>query len=154
MALLTKVDRIRGLLNDPLNRKLVSDLFAPDSTYVSLNFENPELKKIMPWAGTAKGLQAVLDTYAQVGKYWKNEMLEVTDSVESEDSVAVFGRFTYRSVTTGKAVTSPFCIFAKFQQSKVVYMQFMEHTFGTASTFRTGGAWTFRSNPEGEEIKL
>jgi hypothetical protein len=32
-------------------------LVAPDATYVSLNFSNPELKKIMPWTGTDKGLE-------------------------------------------------------------------------------------------------
>jgi hypothetical protein len=28
---------------------------APDVTYVSLNYDNPDLKKIMPWAGTSRG---------------------------------------------------------------------------------------------------
>ena len=108
----------------------------------------------MRLTGTGKGSQSVVDTYRQVGEYWRNEELEITDSVESEDKVAVFGTFTYRSGTTGKAITSPFCIFAKFERGKVAYMQFMEDTFGTASTFRTGGTWNFHSNPQGEEIKL
>ena len=146
--------RVRELLGDPLNAELVNDLVAPGATYVSLNYDNPELKRIMPWAGTATGPQAVLETYRQVGAYWKNEGLEILDSVESEDRVAVFGTFTYRSVTTGKAVTSPFCIFAKFEDGKVTYMQFMEDTFGTASTFRTGGTSTFHSDPKGEEVRL
>lgn len=150
----TKTDRIRGLLNDPLNQELVQALVAPDATYVSLNFDNTELKKIMPWAGTGKGPQIVMDTYRQVGEYWKNEGLEVTDSLESNDSVAIFGRFTYRSVTIGKAITSPFSILAKFEDGKVVYMQFLEDTFGTASTFRTGGSWAIHSNPQGKEITL
>ena len=33
-------------------------LVAQDATYVSLNFSNPELKKIMPWTGTDKGPRA------------------------------------------------------------------------------------------------
>ncbi|MER2105166.1 MAG: nuclear transport factor 2 family protein, partial [Pseudomonas atacamensis] len=33
-------------------------LAAPDATYVSLNFDNPELRKIMPWTGTNKGPKA------------------------------------------------------------------------------------------------
>ncbi len=89
-----------------------------------------------------------------MSKYWKNEGLEVTDSVESESSVAVFGKFTYRSVTLGKVITSPFCIFAKFEHGKIIYMQFMEDTFGTASTFRAGGTWKIHSNPEQEEIDV
>ena len=154
MVMQTKAEKIRGLLKDPLNVDLVNDLVAADATYVSLNFDNPDLKKIMPWAGTGKGPQAVLDTYAQVGRYWKNEGLEVTDTIESEDTVAVFGKFSYRSVTVGKAVTSPFCIFARFDNDKIAYMQFMEDTFGTASTFRTGGRWTVRSNPDGHELEV
>ncbi len=154
MSIQTKVERIQALLNDPLNVDLVNKLIAKDATYVSLNFDNPELKEIMPWTGTGTGPQAVLDTYRQVGHYWKNEGLKITDFVETSDKVAVFGTFTYRSVTLGKAITSPFCIFAKFDDEQVVYMQFMEDTFGTASTFRSGGRWTFHSNPEGKIIEL
>jgi len=33
--------------------------FAPDATYVSLNAENAELSKILPWAGTSRGPQGV-----------------------------------------------------------------------------------------------
>jgi len=149
-----KAERITELLKDPLNVEFVHDLVAPDATYVSLNFENAELKKIMPWAGTGKGPQAVLDTYAQVGQYWTNEELKITDSVESGDSVAVFGAFTYKSVTVHKTITSPFCIFAKFKKDQIVYMQFMADTFGTASTFRTGGVWRFHSDPKGQEMDL
>ena len=33
-------------------------LVAEDATYISLNFDNPELKQILPWTGTSKGPQA------------------------------------------------------------------------------------------------
>ncbi len=33
-------------------------------------------------------------------------------------------------------------------------MQFMEDTFGTASTFRSGGVATYRSDPDGGEVAL
>ena len=150
----TLTQAIQKMLNDPTNPEVIDALVAPDATYVSLNYENAELKKIMPWAGTGKGPQAVLSTYAQVGRYWKNEGIEIKDSVEAGENVAVFGSFTYRSNTLGEAITSPFCIFAKFKEGKIVYMQFMEDTFGTASTFRSGGTWNFRSNPEGPEVEL
>ncbi len=150
----TLTQAIQKMLNDPTNPEVIDALVAPDATYVSLNYENAELKKIMPWAGTGTGPQAVLSTYAQVGRYWKNEGIEIKDSVEAGENVAVFGSFTYRSNTLGKAITSPFCIFAKFKEGKIVYMQFMEDTFGTASTFRSGGTWNFRSNPEGPEVEL
>ena len=70
------------------------------------------------------------------------------------ENVAVFGRFTYRSATLCKAVTSPFAILAKVRDGQVIFMQFMEDTFGTASTFRSGGVATYRSDPDGGEVRL
>ena len=66
----------------------------------------------------------------------------------------MFGRFTYRSVTLGKAVTSPFAILAKVKDGQITFMQFMEDTFGTAATFRSGGVVTYRSDPDGGEMEL
>ena len=61
----TPTEIVQALLKDPTNLHIVSQLVAPNATYVSLNFENQELKAIMPWAGTAKGPQAVVDTYSR-----------------------------------------------------------------------------------------
>jgi hypothetical protein len=46
-------------------------LVASDATYVSLNFDNPELKQIEPWTGTAHGPSAYSSTFLRVAKYWK-----------------------------------------------------------------------------------
>jgi ketosteroid isomerase-like protein len=54
----------------------------------------------------------------------------------------------------GKQVTSPFAIFAKVADGKVTYLQFMEDTFATASSFRSDGEWHFRSNPDGSEVTV
>ncbi len=147
-------DVVRQLLADPTNPDVVNALVAPDATYVSLSDDNPELKRIMPWAGTAKGPGAVLDTYRRVGRYWKNEGFQVEAVLETGGTVAVFGRFTYRSVTLGKSVTSPFAILARVAGGRVVFMQFMEDTFGTAATFRSGGTWTFHSDPDGPPVTV
>ena len=48
-----------------LNPDTINRVVAPDATYVSLNTEDPELSKIMPWTGTSRGPQAVLVTYLQ-----------------------------------------------------------------------------------------
>ena len=148
------VGMIEQLLTDPTNLELVSSLVAPDVTYVSLNFDNPELKRVMPWAGTARGPQVIVETYSQVGQYWKNKGLTISDRLESENSAAVFGSFTYESNTLGKTITSPFCIFIRVTKGKIVYMQFMEDTFGTASTFRAAGSWLFQSNPKGAAVEI
>jgi len=49
-----------------------------DSTYVSLTFDNPELKKIMPWASTHKGPQSVLEAFAGMQSLWKTLDFKVT----------------------------------------------------------------------------
>ena len=148
------VGMIEKLLADPTNDELVNSLVAADATYVSLNFDNPELKRVMPWAGTTRGPQAVVDTYTRVGQYWKNKGLTISDRLESQSSAAVFGSFTYESNTLGKSITSPFCIFIRVTDGKIVYMQFMEDTFGTASTFRETGSWVFRSDPAGAPVEI
>jgi len=96
-------------------------LVAPDATYVSLNFSNPELKKIMPWTGTDKGPRAYSGTFLGVANYWKIEDFTVTDKFASGEDVAVFGKFTYRSVAVGHVITSPFSIHAKVHDDKIVY---------------------------------
>ena len=151
----TPAEVVRAILDNATDLNAVRDLVAPDATYVSLSYENPDLKRVMPWAGTSQGgPEAVVDTYARVGRYWSNEGFQVEDVIEDADRVAVFGRFTYRSTTLGKAVTSPFAILARVTDGRVTYMQFMEDTFGTASTFRAGGQAVFRADPDGGEVVL
>ena len=145
---------VRTLLGDPTNPEVVHRLMAPDATYVSLNFDNPDLRRIMPWCGTRKGPEALLDTYTRVNRFWHSEAFEIEELFSQGENVAVFGRFTYRSVTLEKTITSPFAILAKVKDGRIVFMQFMEDTFGTASTFRTGGAATYRSDPDGGEVTL
>ena len=108
----------------------------------------------MPWAGTQHGPEAIVSTYASVGRYWKNEGFEVRDIFEQDGKVAVFRSFTYRSTNLGKAITSPFSIFARVEDGRITYMQFMEDTFGTAATFQSSGSATYRADPDGEEITL
>ena len=146
------IDVVRAILDNPTDLASVKTLVAADATYVSLNFENIEQKKIMPWAGTQRGPEAIVSTYEQVGRYWKNEGFEISDIFGSGEKVAVFNRFTYRSTTLGKRVSSPFAIFAKVIDGQVTSMQFMEDTFGTASTFRSAGSVTYRPDPDGAEV--
>ncbi len=150
----TATEVVRTLLNDPTNTDVVRELVAPKATYVSLNFDNPELQQIMPWTGTRTGPDAILDTYTRVSRFWHSEAFEIGELFGEGENVAVFGHFTYRSVTLGKAITSPFAILVKVANGQVTFMQFMEDTFGTASTFRSGGMATYRSDPDGGEVTL
>ena len=45
-------------LQNLLDPEVVGRTSLPDATYVSLNTDNAELAKIMPWAGTSHGPQA------------------------------------------------------------------------------------------------
>ena len=123
-------------------------LVAPNATYVSLNFDNPELKKILPWTGTNKGPKAYSSVFMQVGSYWKIEGFAITDKIASGEDVAIFGRFTYRSVTVGHVFTSPFSIHAKVRDGKMIYFQFMEDTYASASSFRQSGSWTVKTTED------
>ena len=145
---------VRTLLNDPTDPDVVHRLVASDATYVSLNYDNPELKLIMPWAGTSAGPEAILNTYTRVKRFWHSEAFEISELFGEDGNVAVFGRFAYRSVTLGKTITSPFAILAKVRDGRITFMQFMEDTFGTAATFRSGGVATYRSDPDGGEVTL
>jgi hypothetical protein len=56
---------LQELLQNTSNLKVLQRLMTPDATYVSLNFDNPELKKVEPWTGTQKGPQALSDVLRQ-----------------------------------------------------------------------------------------
>ncbi|WP_323012280.1 nuclear transport factor 2 family protein [Castellaniella sp.] len=120
-------------------------LVAPDAVYVSLNFDNPELKKIEPWTGTAKGPSAYSSTFLRVAEYWTIEDFTITDKLAVGEDVAIFGKFTYRSVEVGHVFTSPFSIHAKVQEGKLIYFQFMEDTYASASSFRKSGSWIVKT---------
>jgi uncharacterized protein len=66
----------------------------------------------------------------------------------------MFGKFTYRSTVLKHVVTSPFAVFAECQNGRCSYLQFMEDTLATSASFRSGGSWTFESNPNGEVVSF
>ena len=68
----------------------------------------------------------------------------------------MFGRFKYKSRTLGKVTESPFCVWAKVDRAsgKVTYMQFMEDTLSTATSFRKSGKMVYASDPEGGEVVI
>jgi uncharacterized protein len=145
---------LQQLLQNTSNLKVLQRLMTPDATYVSLNFDNPELKKVMPWTGTHKGAQALFDVFTAIQRFWKTLDFKVTDTIEQGSRVALFGSFTYKSNATGKEITSPFSLLARFEGDKVAYIQFLEDSYGTAGSFRTGGTTLFHSDPSGKEVEV
>jgi hypothetical protein len=61
-------------------------------------------------------------------------------TIEQGNRVAFFGSFTYKSNVTGREITSPFGLLARFEGDKVAYIQFLKDTYGTA-----GGATRFQA---------
>ena len=132
-------------LQDP---EVVNSVVASEATYVSLNSEDAELKKIMPWAGTSHGPQAVLDNFGTMFARWENQSFNVTTMFASGENVAVFGNFRYKSNSLDRVVSFPFSILVKVVDGMVVYIQFLEDSYATASSFRKSGSWTVQTEPD------
>jgi hypothetical protein len=125
-------------------------LIAEDAIYISLSFDNPELKKILPWTGTSKGREAYTSTFIRVARYWTVEDFSVSALFGTAEDVAVFGSFTYRSNTAG-ILSLSLLDSCKVREDKIVYFQFMEDTFASSRSFSSGGAWTIKTDPNGPE---
>jgi len=154
MTQATPVAVIQQFLANATNPEVVNQLVAPDATYISLNYENKDLKRILPWTGTSNGPKAFIDTFTRVFQFWQAINFEPKEIFGSGENVAVFGSFTYKSNTLGKTATSPFSIHAKVKDRKITYFQFMEDTFATAATFKVSGTWKFHSDPSGGEFEM
>ena len=148
------IDVVGEWLQNLLDPDVVNRIVAPDATYVSLNSEDVELNKIMPWTGTSHGPQAFLDNLGEMFTRWENLAFNVSDMFASGENVAVFGDFRYRSKSLDKVVSSPFSIHIKVVDGKVMYLQFLEDSYATASSFRKGGTWTVQTEPGAEPIEV
>jgi len=148
------IDVVGEWLQNLLDPDVVNRLVAPEATYVSLNTDDPELEKIMPWAGTSHGPQAFLDNLGMMFTRWENQAFNVTATFASGENVAVFGDFRYRSHSLGKVVSSPFSIFVKVVDGQVTYLQFLEDSYATASSFRKSGSWIVQTEPGADPIEV
>jgi uncharacterized protein len=135
-------------LQNLLDPDVVNRVVAPDATYVSLNTDNPELKQIEPWAGTSHGPQAFLDNLRMMFTRWENQAFNVTTMFASDENVAVFGDFRYKSNSLGNVVSSPFSIYVRVVDGRVTYLQFQEDSYATAASFRKEGSWTVQTEPD------
>jgi uncharacterized protein len=150
----TPLELVQTLLSNPTNIEHVRSLTTEDVTYVSLNFDNPELHKVLPWAGTNRGPQSIVDVFNGIGRVWETKAFEVRDVIANENSVAMFGSFTYRTRVLGKEITSPFALLARVTNDRISYLQFLEDTFGTAASFRAAGTWHFRGVATGGDVSV
>jgi ketosteroid isomerase-like protein len=148
------VELVGHWLQNLMDPDVVHRVVAEDATYVSLNTENEELKRILPWAGTSRGPQAFLDNLGAIFSRWENQGFNVTTMFGADENVAVFGDFRYRSNSLGKVVTSPFAILAKVVEGKVTHVQFLEDSYATARSFRKDGSWTVQTEVGAEPFEV
>ena len=104
--------------------------------------------------GTSLGPQAFLDNLGAMFTRWDNQALNMTTMFASDENVAVFGDFRYKSLSLGKVVSSPFSILAKVVDGKVSYLQFLEDSYATAASFRSGGSWTVQTQVDAEPFQV
>lgn len=150
----TPVDIVRRVLSDLTDPAVVSELVAEDSVRMSLNYEDDDVKKIMPWAGPGRGRQALLKTFTDVARYWQVEKLHLGDVFGEGERVAVFGFDDLPVHGLGTTVRSLFAVFARVRDGQIAYTQFMGDTFVTARSFRSGGTWTISSDPGGGAVEV
>ncbi|CAM3651765.1 MULTISPECIES: nuclear transport factor 2 family protein [Sphingobacterium] len=151
----TPKETIELFLANTTNPEVIESVVDKNATYISLNFNNPELQSILPWAGTHhEGAEGFINTFAGVNEFWTIQDFEVQDIFSENEKVAVFGSFTYTSRTLNKQVTSPFSILAKVKDEKIYHFMFLEDTLATTGSFRITPAGTFHSDPNGIEFKL
>jgi uncharacterized protein len=125
---------IQALIANPRDLANVKSVTTPDVTYVSLNEDNPELKRYLPWTGTNQGPEAIVRAFERIERAWETKAFEVREVIEQGDQVAMFGSFTYRGRQSGQEITSPFALLAKVRNGKIHYVQVLEDTFGTSGT--------------------
>jgi hypothetical protein len=154
--MLSSSEVLAAILENPTDLKHVRSLVTNDLTYVSLNYGNPDLHSNMPWCGTHEhaGPKSVVQTFIDVDRYWEKLSFEVEALFGEGDYAAMFGRFSYRSRVMLRVVSTPFAVFAKVKRGRCYYLQFMEDTLATSASFRSGGTWTFRGNPNGEQVSF
>ena len=148
------IETVVKLLTNLNNEKIIRSVVTEDVTYVSLNYDNPDLKKIMPWCGTNKGVSAMIDNAKMIQDCWETIEFNPAEIFGSDERVALFGSFKYRSKVLNKVVSSPFSVFAKVKDGKVTYIQFMEDTFATAASFCEAQNGTYKNFAGAEAIVL
>jgi len=148
------IDVVGQWMQNLLDPEVINRVVAPDATYVSLNTEDAELSKIMPWAGTSHGPQAFIGHLTMMFTRWENQAFNVTTMFASGENVAVFGDFRYKSHSLGKVVSSPFSILVKVVEGMVTYVQYLEDSYATAASFRQDGSWTVQTEPAARQFRV
>lgn len=143
------IDVLKGFLTEAFSLETLPDAVETyvqeDAEYVSLNFDNPELKKIEPWCGTSYGKSAYVDNFTGVLTQWDVTSFEIQIEMQNANHAMVFGAFSLKSKTLGKEAHSPMCAIAEIEHEKIKKFIYLEDTLATAFTFKAGGEYFFHT---------
>lgn len=139
---------LQSILEDARKIGQVRTRRAPDVTYVSLNFSNPDLERVTPWAGPSKGAGAIMQTPVDVGRYRTKGAFEQITCFGAERYAAPFGSMTCFSAVLGNQVRSPSADGVEVSDGPCARAGHMDG-LATMDSFRRGGQWMIRSDPNG-----
>jgi len=73
----------------------------------------------LPYGGEAIGLDAIQQTFNQMGEAWSETDLEIHDILGSDERLITYGTWTGTGRKTGKSVSFPFAEVWEFKDQKV-----------------------------------
>jgi hypothetical protein len=62
---------VQEILQNTTNLRVLKRLMTPEATYVSLSFDNPELKEDHALDGHSQGPQALADVFEAIRRFWQ-----------------------------------------------------------------------------------
>jgi uncharacterized protein len=139
--MLSSSEVLATILERPTELSHVRSLVTEDLTYVSLNFENPDLHTIMPWCGTHDhaGPESIVQIFvdaARSGRSYPSRWRRCSARASTQPA-AMFGRFPtartscpkwltppslfLRKSGTAAAITSSYSCMLKFNPSRMMW---------------------------------
>jgi hypothetical protein len=82
------------------------------------------------------------------------EMIGSNEATQPETAIEEREGLPHATREQGKEITSPLSVLARFEEDKVAYIQFLEDSYGTAGSIKTGGVTRFHSDPSGKEVEV
>ena len=79
---------------------------------------------------------------------------KITDTIEQGSRVALFGSFTYKSNATGKEITSPFGLLARFEGIRLRTSSFSRTAMALQARSKQWAPTRFHSDPSGKEVAV
>jgi len=149
----TPTEVVRQFLASTTNPTIVKSLVAEDATYVSLNYDNPISKRSCRGPAPAKVPRHSLTRLrasVSSGRFWLSLPKNCSALVKTSPSLAIHLQIEDAGKNRRISLLDSF----RVHDGKIVYFQFMEDTFATAASFKSGGSSIFHSDPNGKEIEI